>query len=89
MNHRCVAAALLLVGAAGSGWAGVCAKPVYLTFDTGHMGVADLVAQVHAAVLDGTTPVVVKVQRAGAAEQVLVDLQILERLGRRMARNAV
>jgi peptidoglycan/xylan/chitin deacetylase (PgdA/CDA1 family) len=46
VKQRCVAAALLLVGAAGSGWAGGCAKPVYLTFDTGHMGVADLVAQV-------------------------------------------
>lgn len=31
---------------------------------------------------------VVKVQRAGAAEQVKIDLQILERLARRVARNA-
>ncbi|MGB3955541.1 MAG: AarF/UbiB family protein [Brooklawnia sp.] len=46
------------------------------------------VAQVHAAVLDADRSVVVKVQRAGAAEQVKTDLQILERLGRTMARNA-
>jgi YVTN family beta-propeller protein len=28
------------------GWAAACAKPVYLSFDTGHMGVAPLVAEV-------------------------------------------
>jgi peptidoglycan/xylan/chitin deacetylase (PgdA/CDA1 family) len=27
-------------------WAGSCAAPVYLTFDTGHMGVAPLIAEV-------------------------------------------
>lgn len=46
------------------------------------------VAQVHNAVLDEEHSVVVKVQRAGAAEQVKIDLQILERLARRVARNA-
>lgn len=35
--------ALGLHGLAGA--AGQCQKPVYLTFDTGHMGVADLIAQ--------------------------------------------
>ncbi len=37
-----VAAALL----AGAGHAATCAKPLYLTFDTGHMGIAPLVAEV-------------------------------------------
>lgn len=46
------------------------------------------VAQVHAAILDDATPVVAKVQRAGASEQAEVDLQILDRLARTMARNA-
>ncbi len=46
------------------------------------------VAQVHAAVLDGAVPVVVKVQRAGAVEQTQLDLQILNRLARTLARNA-
>ena len=46
------------------------------------------VAQVHNAVLDEEHPVVVKVQRAGASEQVKIDLQILERLARRVASNA-
>lgn len=38
----------LLLMLAVSAWAdgGGCAKPLYLTFDTGHMGVADLVADV-------------------------------------------
>lgn len=36
--------ALILLCAAGS--AAACDKPVYLTFDTGHMGVAPLVAEV-------------------------------------------
>ncbi len=35
-----------LVAAAGAAAAPPCAKPVYLTFDTGHMGVAPLVAEV-------------------------------------------
>ena len=39
-------AASLPVFAAGSADAPACTKPVYLTFDTGHMGVAPLVAQV-------------------------------------------
>lgn len=45
-------------------------------------------AQVHAAVLDEDTQVVVKVQRTNAREQVAIDLQILRRLARRLARNA-
>lgn len=45
-------------------------------------------AQVHAAVLDGEYPVVVKVQRYGAAEQAAIDLQILDRLARTLDRNA-
>lgn len=46
------------------------------------------VAQVHGALLDGETPVVVKVRRAGAAEQAQIDLQILDRLARTLERNA-
>jgi peptidoglycan/xylan/chitin deacetylase (PgdA/CDA1 family) len=38
--------ALVLAGAVSGVAAQPCAKPVYLTFDTGHMGVADLVAEV-------------------------------------------
>jgi peptidoglycan/xylan/chitin deacetylase (PgdA/CDA1 family) len=38
-----LATSLLCVGAAAQG---ACGKPVYLTFDTGHMGVAPLVARV-------------------------------------------
>ena len=45
-------------------------------------------AQVHAATLDGKYQVVAKVQRAGAPEQVEIDLQILGRLARRLVRNA-
>ena len=41
-----VAAALFLAGVAGTGWTAGCDKPVYLTLDTGHMGVAPLVAEV-------------------------------------------
>ncbi len=40
------ALALLLAAACGSAAAAACTKPVYLTFDTGHMGVAPLVAEV-------------------------------------------
>ncbi len=37
----------LLIGLANPIWAAdSCTKPVYLTFDTGHMGVADLVADI-------------------------------------------
>lgn len=46
------------------------------------------VAQVHDGLLDQQDEVVVKVQRAGAAEQVVIDLQILARLARTAARNA-
>lgn len=51
MRHgaRAVAAGTLVlatVGAVGASTASNCAKPVYLSFDTGHMGVAELVAQV-------------------------------------------
>ena len=45
-------------------------------------------AQVHPASLDGEHAVVVKVQRAGAAEQAAIDLQILDRLGRTLDHNA-
>ena len=45
-------------------------------------------AQVHPASLDGEHAVVVKVQRAGAAEQAAIDLQILDRLARTLDRNA-
>lgn len=45
-----LAAAVLAAGAQGGGAASApsaaCARPVYLTFDTGHMGVAPLVARV-------------------------------------------
>jgi peptidoglycan/xylan/chitin deacetylase (PgdA/CDA1 family) len=41
---RALAAALLLAAAAAQ--AQPCDKPVYLTFDTGHMGVAPLIAEV-------------------------------------------
>ena len=40
------AEALLLCALAGSSAAAACDKPVYLTFDTGHMAVAPLVADV-------------------------------------------
>jgi peptidoglycan/xylan/chitin deacetylase (PgdA/CDA1 family) len=43
---RCAAAWLALAVCAPSAWAAACAKPVYLTFDTGHMGVAPLIADV-------------------------------------------
>lgn len=46
------------------------------------------VAQVYAATLDGSTPVVVKVQRVGATEQVMLDLEILEQLAVRLDANA-
>ena len=36
----------VLAGFAPALWAGVCAAPVYLTFDTGHMAVAPLIADV-------------------------------------------
>ena len=40
------AAALVLMVAAGSAAAAPCDRPVYLTFDTGHMAVAPLIADV-------------------------------------------
>jgi peptidoglycan/xylan/chitin deacetylase (PgdA/CDA1 family) len=47
-NPERPAAALLLVSvlAANAAAQGACNKPVYLTFDTGHMGIAPLVADV-------------------------------------------
>jgi peptidoglycan-N-acetylmuramic acid deacetylase len=49
-SDRCLAAlgaVLLAAGAANASPAtAACARPVYLTFDTGHMGVAPLIAQV-------------------------------------------
>lgn len=46
--RRAAAALLAAVTAttAGAGGAATCSKPLYLTFDTGHMGVASLVADV-------------------------------------------
>lgn len=46
------------------------------------------VAQVHTATLRGGTPVVVKVQRPGAPEQVAADLDIIRRIGARLERSA-
>ena len=36
----------VLAFSAGTAWAAACTRPVYLSFDTGHMGVAPLVAEV-------------------------------------------
>ena len=49
VRSRRLAAAMLVVVSANAIAAGApqsCAKPVYLTFDTGHMGVAPLIAEV-------------------------------------------
>ncbi len=48
MRHASRLAALLplLLAAWGAAWGAACGQPVYLTFDTGHMGVAPLVAEV-------------------------------------------
>ena len=43
---RRASSAALLLAAAAQAWAAPCAKPVYLTLDTGHMGVAPLIAEV-------------------------------------------
>lgn len=43
---RAISAALLLAASCQAALAAGCARPVYLTFDTGHMGVAPLVAEV-------------------------------------------
>ena len=43
---RCAAAWLALAVCSPSVWAAACTRPVYLTFDTGHMGVAPLIAEV-------------------------------------------
>lgn len=43
---RCWLAGLLISAAVPAGAGATCDKPVYLTFDTGHMGVASLVAEV-------------------------------------------
>ncbi len=46
-RRRTLGALLLSVALAGNAVAqGTCSKPVYLTFDTGHMGIAPLVADV-------------------------------------------
>ena len=48
-SPRYAAVALLAAAATlstGAGAQGTCSKPVYLTFDTGHMGIAPLVADV-------------------------------------------
>ena len=44
--RRVVAALVSLASCAPGFAAGSCAKPVYLTFDTGHMAVAPLIAEV-------------------------------------------
>lgn len=51
MDRRGFAQGMAAVLASGAAWGGTppakaCSKPLYLTFDTGHMGVAALVAQV-------------------------------------------
>ena len=45
---QCAVTSLLVLwsGLSGSAWAALCTQPVYLTFDTGHMGVAPLIAEV-------------------------------------------
>ncbi|SEA87748.1 polysaccharide deacetylase family protein [Variovorax sp. YR216] len=46
-RRRALGALLLSAALAGNAVAqGTCSKPVYLTFDTGHMGIAPLVAEV-------------------------------------------
>lgn len=45
-SEAALAALLVLAWPLQSGAAAACDQPVYLTFDTGHMGVADLVAAV-------------------------------------------
>src|SRR5512144_2903333 len=46
-RRRALGALLLSAALAGNASAqGTCSKPVYLTFDTGHMGIAPLVAEV-------------------------------------------
>lgn len=45
-GRRAAAGLLALLLLAGTGARAGCERPVYLTFDTGHMGVAPLVAQV-------------------------------------------
>lgn len=44
--HAWVLLLCALLGGAAPAWAASCTRPVYLTFDTGHMGVAPLIAQV-------------------------------------------
>ena len=43
---RCAGTVLAALGLWQGAWAASCDRPVYLTFDTGHMGVAPLVADV-------------------------------------------
>ena len=45
-RRRLLAAVLAVPAGAAAATPAACGKPVYLTFDTGHMGVAPLVAQV-------------------------------------------
>jgi peptidoglycan/xylan/chitin deacetylase (PgdA/CDA1 family) len=58
--------AVACVVSTGAGAADGCGKPLYLTFDTGHMGVAPLVAEVLARQQ-------VRVTFFGAAERTLTD----------------
>jgi peptidoglycan/xylan/chitin deacetylase (PgdA/CDA1 family) len=46
MLRRALVLLLMVVTASGQHAQAACDKPVYLTFDTGHMGVAPLIAQV-------------------------------------------
>ena len=62
---------------------GVRLSKVYDEFDEEPMAAASL-GQVHAAVLRGGRPVVVKVQRPGIRRQVFDDLEVLESLAERL-----
>ena len=62
---------------------GVRLSRVYDDFDETPMAAASL-GQVHAAVLRGGRPVVVKVQRPGIRRQVFDDLEVLESLAERV-----
>ncbi len=62
---------------------GVRLSRIYDEFDETPMAAASL-GQVHAAVLRGGRPVVVKVQRPGIRRQVFDDLEVLESLAERL-----
>jgi ubiquinone biosynthesis protein len=62
-------------------------EDLYASFDPEPLAAASL-AQVHRAVLDDGTKVVVKVQRPGIHDQLRSDVRILVRLGRALERRA-